>query len=254
MHLSTKHCQMKSQSEVSLCQPQEDLWESNFSMFSGIWKFLGEYYITLHDDAYPFIDTLYKGPLVMWPHIKEELNRLDKLSIITSVTEPMDWNSSLTYLSKASSKLQICLNPKDFNLVICHDHHNALMVEEITYNFVHWWYWWKVTVHPVTIVSSFLTKFNSPFHIYYFQHLPFGHMWLQDIFQCKTNQILECYQGAFVSQITSAFHAEMKPTCVASWLSPNSMVSSSTLRSVCWSNCPSSSLAASTMLLGVTWI
>ena len=45
--------------------------------------------------------------------------------IITPVTEPIEWVSSLTYPLKPDGSLHICLDPKDLNKAIIQEHYKA---------------------------------------------------------------------------------------------------------------------------------
>ena len=63
------------------------------------------------------------GPITLCPKVKEHLNKMEHLGVITHVDEPTDWVSSITYVQKANGKLWLCLDPRDLNKAICHDHH-----------------------------------------------------------------------------------------------------------------------------------
>ena len=133
--------------------------------------------------------------------VKEHLDKMECLGVITCVDEPMDWVSSVTYVQKANGKLCLCLDPCDLNEAICCNHHKMPTVEEVGHEFTHSHYFTKLDVHHgywsiiLDQESSLLTTFNSPFGRYHFLHLPFGLVCSQDIFQKKMDQILEECQG-----------------------------------------------------------
>ena len=117
-----------------------------------------------------------KCPIALHPKVKEHLNKMECLGVITCVDKPMDWVSSITYIQKANGKLCLCLDPHDLNdlkLDACHRYWSIILDQD----------------------SSLLTTFNSPFGIYRFLQLPFGLICSQDIFQKKMDQILEECQG-----------------------------------------------------------
>ena len=60
-----------------------------------------------------------KCPIALCPKVKEHLNKMECLGVITCVDKPMDWVSSITYLHKANGKLCLCLDPCDLNAAIC---------------------------------------------------------------------------------------------------------------------------------------
>ena len=51
--------------------------------------------------------------------------------IITPVTEPTEWVSSLTYHWKPDGSLHICLDPRDLNKAITWEHYKAPTLDEI---------------------------------------------------------------------------------------------------------------------------
>ena len=169
--------------------------------FTGIGRFPGEYIIQLHPNAHPIIHTHRKCPITLHPKVKEHLDKMECMGVITHVDQPMDWVSSITYVQKANGKLHLCLDPHDLNKVICHDHHKTPTVEEVAHEFARSHYFTKLDAHHgywliiLDQESSLLTTFNSPFGRYCFFHLPFGLICSQDIFQNKMDKILEDCQG-----------------------------------------------------------
>ena len=99
---------------------------------------------------------------------------MECLGVITRVEEPTDWVSSITYVQKANGKLHLCLDPRDLNKAIQHDHHKTPTVEEFVHEFAHSRFFTKLDAHHGywSIVldqdSSLLTTFNSPFGRYHF--------------------------------------------------------------------------------------
>ena len=60
-----------------------------------------------------------KCPIAFHPKVKEQLNKMECLGVITPVDEPTDWVSSITYVQKANGKLCLCLDPCNLNEAIC---------------------------------------------------------------------------------------------------------------------------------------
>ena len=194
----------------------DDLIKEFPDWFQGISQFPSEYKIWLHHDAHPVIHAPKKCPIALCPKVKEHLNKMECLGVITHVDEPMDWVSSITYVQKANGKLCLCLNPHDLNEAIHHDHHKMPTMEEVAHKFAHSHFFTKLDAHHGywSIVldqdSRLLTTFNSPFGRYHFLQLPFGLVCSQDIFQKKMNQILEECQGCIgiADDITIHGHTE----------------------------------------------
>ena len=179
----------------------DDLIKEFPDWFQGIGQFPSEYKIQLHHDAHPVIHAPRKCPIALCPKVKEHLNKMECLGVITRVDEPMDWVSSITYVQKANGELHLCLDPRDLNEAICHDHHKMPTMEEVAHEFAHSRFFTQLDAHHGywSIVldqdSSLLTTFNSPFGRYRFLQLPFGLVCSQDIFQKKMGHILEECQG-----------------------------------------------------------
>ena len=175
----------------------DDLIKEFPNRFTGIGRFPGKYKIRLQHDVHPVIHTPRKFPIALHPKVKEHLNKMESLGVITHVDEPMDCVSSTTYIQKANGKLCLCLDPCDLNEAICWDHHKMPTVEEVTHEFAKSHYFTKLdTCHGYWSIilnqeSSLLLTFNSPFRRYHFRWLSFGLIYSQDIFQKRMDQVLE---------------------------------------------------------------
>ena len=123
---------------------------------------------------------------------------MEATGVITHIDQPTDWVSSITYVQKENGELCLCLDLCDLNKAICHNHHKMPTVEEVAHEFANLCYFTKLNAHHGywSIVldeeSSLLTTFNSPFARYCFQHLPFGLVSSQDIFQKMDQFLKEC--------------------------------------------------------------
>ena len=135
--------------------------------FEGIGHFPTVYIIHLHDNAKPVIHAPCKYPIAMCPLGHEKLDEFLEQEIIIPVTEPTDWVSSLAYSWKANGKLQLCLDPKDLNVAICHDHYHTQTLDEITHKLGNSTHFMKLdgTSSYLCVIlnyeSSLLTMFNT---------------------------------------------------------------------------------------------
>ena len=87
----------------------DDLIKEFPDQFLGIGRFPGKYKIQLQHDVHPVIHAPCKCPITLHPKVKEHLNKMECLGVITHVDEPTDWVSSITYVQKANGKLCLCL-------------------------------------------------------------------------------------------------------------------------------------------------
>ena len=180
----------------------DDLIKEFPDQFMGIGRFPGKYKIWLQHDVHSMIPAPRKCPIALCPKVKEHLNKMECLGMITHVDETTDWVSSITYVQKANGKLCLCFDPHDLNKAICWDHHKMPTVEEVAHKFallllhqVGCPPWILVNCPLPGVQSTYNTICNSPFRRYHFLWLPFGLVCSQDIFQKKMDQILEECQG-----------------------------------------------------------
>ena len=88
----------------------DDLINEFLDRFKGIGRFPSEYKIWLHHDAHPVIHAPRKCPITLHPKVKEHLDKMECLGVITCVDEPTDWVSLITYVQKANGELCLCLD------------------------------------------------------------------------------------------------------------------------------------------------
>ena len=87
--------------------------------------------------------------------------------IITPVTEPMEWVSSLTYPQNPDGSLHICLDPRDLSKTIIWEHYKAPILDEITHKLSGAKVFSKLDVKDgfwsihLDTASSYLATFNT---------------------------------------------------------------------------------------------
>lgn len=68
----------------------------------------------------------------MQERVKVELERMQNIEVITPVTEPTDWVSSMVAThKKEKSEIRLCINPKYLNIALKRPHHHMRSVEEV---------------------------------------------------------------------------------------------------------------------------
>ena len=93
----------------------------------------GEYTIHLNPSFPPVQCTRRKVPIECREAIEKLLRDMVDQGIITPVTEPTKWVSSLTYPHKPDCSLCICLDPRDLNKAIRREHYKAPTLDENTH-------------------------------------------------------------------------------------------------------------------------
>ena len=68
----------------------------------------------------------------MQEKVKDELGRMTTLGVITPVSEPTDWVSSMVSTRKKNTDLiRLCIDPTNLNHAIKRPHHPMRTVEEV---------------------------------------------------------------------------------------------------------------------------
>ena len=76
----------------------DDLIKEFPDRFMGIGRFPGKYKIWLCHDTHPMIHAPGKCPIALHLKVKEHLNKMEHLGVITHVDKSTDWVSSITYI------------------------------------------------------------------------------------------------------------------------------------------------------------
>ena len=115
----------------------------------------------------PVQHACHKVPIAYKEPIETALQEMVNLGIITPVTEPTEWVSSLTYPHKPNGSLHICLDPRNLNKAIIREHYKAPTLEEISHKLSGATVFSKLdakdgfwSIHLDT-PSSYLTTFNT---------------------------------------------------------------------------------------------
>ena len=97
---------------------KSDLIDAYPDRFEGIGSFRGESHITIDKSVPPVVHSPRRCPIHLKDEVKTELDKMEELGVITKVSAPTDWVSSIVYSRKSNNKLRICLDPKDLNRAI----------------------------------------------------------------------------------------------------------------------------------------
>ena len=169
--------------------------------FDRVGSLPGTYTICTDPSIPPVQHAHRKVPIEYKEPIEAALQEMVDLGIITSVTEPTEWVSSLTYPRKPNGSLRICLNPRDLNKAIIREHYKAPTLEEISHKLSGATVFSKLdakdsfwSIHLDT-PSSYLTTFNTHKGRYRFLRMPFGLKMSQDVFQMHMDQLTDRLPG-----------------------------------------------------------
>ena len=97
----------------------------------GVRKLAGEYHFRI-DSAMEALQHAPRRVLVaLKAKVQEALDNLEKQKIITPVTLPTAWISSMVTAPKKKGKLRTCLDPRDLNRAIQREHYPLATIEDI---------------------------------------------------------------------------------------------------------------------------
>ena len=169
--------------------------------FDHVGNMPGTYTIHLDPSVPPVQHTRRKVPIEYKEQIEKALQQMEDLKIMTLVTIPTEWVSSITYSRKPDGTLHICLDPRDLNKETIREHYKAPALEEISHKLAGATVFSKLDVKDrfwsvhLDDASSHLTTFNTHKGRYRFSRMSFGLMMAQGVFQMRMDQITERLPG-----------------------------------------------------------
>lgn len=67
----------------------------------------------------------YKEP------VKSELDRLERMEILTRVDVPTEWISASVVIKKRNGKIRICVDPKPLNKALKRNHYRLPVIDDL---------------------------------------------------------------------------------------------------------------------------
>ena len=168
----------------------EDLFDGSLGTLPVI------YTMTIDPNATPVVRPPRCIPAAMQDKVKSELKRMTTLGVITPVSEPTDWVSSMvaTY-KKNSEEIRLCIDHRDLNQALKRPHHPTRTVEEFAAKMDGATVFsvldaqcsfWQI---PLDYQSSLLTTFSTPHGRYRFLRMPYGICSVSDVYQRTMEQL-----------------------------------------------------------------
>ena len=153
------------------------------------------------DNVQPVVMPHRPTPISICPKLKEELDRLKQLDVISRVEEPTPWVSQVVTVHKKSGDLRICIDPRELNKALVHERFTLPILEDKLLELgqsrvfskadLASGYWHVGLDHE----SSLLTTFQTCHCRYRWCRLPFGTSVSAEIFQHKLLEALERLTG-----------------------------------------------------------
>ena len=176
---------------------------NNFShLFRGLGKLDGDYTIRLKEEARPFsLSTPRRVPIPLMKPVKQELDRMVKLGVISPVTEPTEWCAGMVPVVKRNGSVRVCVDLTHLNQSVKRERHQLPSVEQVLAQLTGARIFSKLDANsgfwqiPLALKSARLTTFITPFGRYQFHRLPFGITSAPEHFQRRMSEILYGAKG-----------------------------------------------------------
>ena len=192
LHLLTK---------VDSIQPG-NVQQSFPKLFQGLGTLKGDYQIQLKADAKPYaLYTARNVPIPLRGKVKQELERMEKIGVISKVDRPTLWCAGMVVVPKKSGDVRICVDLKPLNESVLRETHPLPGVDETLAQLTGATVMSKLDANsgfwqiPLAKDSHELTTFITPFGRYCFNKLPFGISSAPEHFQKRMSTILDNLPG-----------------------------------------------------------
>ena len=183
---------------VTLCI---DSINSYLNLFSGLGEMPKSYRISLKPGAEPFAVTYPRSiPLPLMGRVKNELDRLETLEVITRITKPTDWCAPIVVVLKGE-KIRICVDYTKLNNSVKRERHILPSVDHTLGQMAGAKVFTRLDANSgfhqikLTDESKELTTFITPFGRYCYKRLPFGVSSGLEHYQSQVHQVLENLPG-----------------------------------------------------------
>ena len=161
-----------------------------------------EYEIRLKPGAVPHcLFTPRQVPLPLRPKVKEELDRMESIGVISKVDEPAPWCAGMVMVPKKGGAVRICVDLKPLNENVLRELHPLPKVDEMLAQLARSQIFSKLDANcgfwqiPLAKKSHHLTTFITPFGRYCFHKIPFGISSAPEHFQKRMSAILSGLDG-----------------------------------------------------------
>ena len=171
-------------------------------MFKGLGTHREEYHIQLKEGAVPHtLCTPRNVPLPLRDKVREELERMETMGVISKVDKPTHWCAGIVVVPMKSGDVRICVDLKPLNESILTEVHPIPTVDETLGKLAgatvfskldaNSWFWQI----PLSEASRLLTTFITPFGRYCFNKLRFGISSARELFQKRMGKLLQGLEG-----------------------------------------------------------
>ena len=162
----------------------------------------GEFSIKLTPGSTPYAITMPRCvALPLMPKVKEELQRMENLGVISKVDIPTDWCAGMVLVPKPDGRIHICVDLTKLNESVLRETYPLPKIDNLLAQISESKFFtkldcnsgfWQEKLDPD---SRLLTTFITPFGRFCFNRMPFGIKSAPEHYQKKMSQILEGSEG-----------------------------------------------------------
>ena len=110
----------------------DDLTANYADVFNkGLGTLPGKVRLQVDPDCKPVILPARKVPVSVREKFKEELQRLERLKVITLLDEPTEWVSQIVVAVKRSGELRVCIDPRPLNTVLKRERYQIPVIDDL---------------------------------------------------------------------------------------------------------------------------
>ena len=171
-------------------------------LFEGLGTMEGEYRIRLKENSKPFaLSAPRRVALPLLPKVKAELERMERMDVISRVEEPTDWCAAMVVVPKTDGNVRICVDLTKLNENVLRERHILPSVEQTLAQLTGAKVFSKLDANSgfwqikLARESSLLTTFITPFGRFCFNRLPFGITSAPEYYQRRMSDILTGLEG-----------------------------------------------------------
>ena len=176
----------------------DDLTANYADVFNkGLGTLPGKVRLQVDPDCKPVILPARKVPVSVREKFKEQLQRLERLKVITRVDEPTKWVSQIVVAVKKSGDLLVCIDPRPLNTVLKRERYQIPVIDDLLPDLTDARVFTKVDLASdfwhleLDWESSMLTTFATPYGRFRSLRLPFSLSVSCEIFQNRLHQELQ---------------------------------------------------------------
>ena len=178
---------------------EESLFPDVFS--DGIGLLPGIQELKVKPEAIPIVMATRRTPVNIRQELKNELDRLESLGVITPIEEATPWVSQIVIVKKPDGRLRVCIDPHELNKALLREHYEMPILDDILHEIRESKFFSKADLSSgywhvkLSEESSKMTTFQTCFGRYRWLRLPFGLSVSAEVFQKKLMHALADIPG-----------------------------------------------------------